>query len=478
MDSYLYSPVAKKAFSCSRSINVENSNALDDSSFLDVTTSPIRLIEGYEKPQKISEISLDTTIEQENSLPPLEIGLNINENSYDIFDTIDDIPETPKPVEIIDLTTPKKALQNRSPLLPTQPLPTMCSTPIQRRSRVRCNGTLDSWINREPPPKLKSVNADECALWLNISPDISSKKLTPVTTANKKCNENADITTNDLCSSQISSKSVSDSAGIRPTFPSSSLKEFRKLKPSSRVYTDENLSKFLHISPWISSRFNTNQISEKITEVQNSPLRSTLPVTSPSQKRRNENDQDIISSLSDGSFFPLTPPPDSLRKSETLRQMSLATMLNRSNVAECCAVMETQHTRSLMNAISSPTFCRNDLKYVDNELSSRFNDDGKVRRKKAERRLLHGFDCRCCADYYEALGLNHDQRNERIDQVSKHRDIEKKPSTPEYYWEIGMPNREEQRRRGQIIESNSPIALKTRCSEYKSKRRARRRLFN
>lgn len=40
-----------------------------------------------------------------------------------------------------------------------------------------------------------------------------------------------------------------------------------------------------------------------------------------------------------------------------------------------------------------------------------------------------------------------------------------------------MPNREEQRRRGQIIESDSPIALKTRYPEYKPMRRARRRLF-
>ncbi|VDM12724.1 unnamed protein product [Wuchereria bancrofti] len=130
-----------------------------------------------------------------------------------------------------------------------------------------------------------------------------------------------------------------------------------------------------------------------------------------------------------------------------------------------------------MKVISSPTFCQNGGKYVNNELTSRFDDDGKVRRKKAERRLLHGYDCSCCADYYEALGLNHDERNKRIDQVSKHRNIEREPSTPEYYWEIRMPNREEQRRRGQIIESSSPIALKTRYPEYKPNRRARRRLF-
>ncbi|CAG9536503.1 unnamed protein product [Cercopithifilaria johnstoni] len=478
MNSYLNSPVGKKAFSCRGILNVaEHSNSLDDTSFLDATTSPVRLLEDYEKSEKISEISLDAAAEQENSQPLLEIDLKKNKNLSDIFDTIDDIPRTPKSIEIIDLTTPKKALQNRSPLLPTQPLPTRCSAPIQRQSRVRCNGTLDNWINRfEPSSKPKSVNAEEYTLWLNISPDVSPKKLNSVTKANKKYNENTGIIVSGLCSPQILSESLTNSTGIRPILLSSDSRELKKLTSSTTVCVDENLSEFMQISPQMSSQLKTNQISERITRLQN--FLSSSASTSTSQKETNEDEVDIISSLSDDSSLPLTPsPPDALKKPEILKQMSLATVLDRSDVAECYAVMESQHTRSLMRAISSPKFCRSDQKYVDNELTSRFNDDGKVRRKKAERRLLHGFDCRCCADYYEALGLNQDERSKRIDQVSKHRDIEREPSTPEYYWEIGMPNREEQRRRGQIIESNSPIALKTRYPEYRPKKRARRRLF-
>ncbi|KAL3989275.1 DNA repair protein endonuclease SAE2/CtIP C-terminus family protein [Acanthocheilonema viteae] len=470
MNSYLYSPVAKKAFSCKRSISVaENSSSLDGTPFLDATASPICLIEDYEKSQGIS---LDATFERKNSQPLLEMGLEKNKYPSDIFNTIDDIPETPKSVEIIHLTTSKKALQNRSPLLPTQPLP--CSASMQRRSGSRCNGTLDSWINRfEPPPKPKPVNADKYAFWLNISPDVSPEKMSSVTKTNKKYKENVEMTVDDLCLSHIS-EPLTDSIGIRLIPLSSNSGELRRLTSNT---ADENLSEFLRISPHISSRLNTNQISEKITNLQNSLSGSTSQVTS-TQEETNEDELDIISSLSDQSSLPLTPsPPNTLKKPEILRQISLATVLDRSKLTKCYAMMESQHTRSLMRAISSPKFCRNDQKYVDSELVSRFNDDGNVRRKKAERRLLYGFDCRCCADYYEALGLNQDERNKRIDQVSRHRDIEREPSTPEYYWEIGMPNREEQRRRGQIIESNSPVAVKTRYPEYKSKRRARRRLF-
>ncbi|VDK84621.1 unnamed protein product [Onchocerca ochengi] len=495
MDSFLYSSTAKVALSNRESLNAtENSDSFGDISFLNATTSPISLNEDHEKLRKISGISLDVTTEQENSQPLLEIGLKKSKSPCDIFNTIDDIPKAPKSVEIIDLTTPKKVYteekQNRSPLLPTQPLPMNCRTITQRR---RCNGTLDSWINWfEPPPKPKPVNADKYALWLDISPDISPEKLNPTDKAKKHYNKSAGKTINGSFSSQVSSDSLTNSklywdstdkalssTGIQSIFSSYDSRELKRLTSNTK-YPDENISEFLHISPQISPQANTNQISENIIELQNSSvmLKLTLPVTSTNQEETSENQLDVIPSLSDDSSLPLTPsPPDTLQKPETLKQMSLATVLNRSNIVGYCAVPESQHTRSLMKAIFSPTFLRNDRKYVDNELTSRFNDDGKVRRKKSERRLLHGFDCRCCASYYEALGLDQDERSKRIDQVSKHRNTEKEPSTPEHYWEIGMPNREEQRRRGQIVESNSPISLKTRYPQYKAKRCARRRLF-
>ncbi|KAK6111727.1 DNA repair protein endonuclease SAE2/CtIP C-terminus family protein [Brugia pahangi] len=438
-----------------------NSNSQDDTSFLGATTSPISLVENHGASQKVSEISLDAIFGQENCQPLLETGLKKNGNPRDIFDTADDIPETPKSVEIIDLVTPKKTAQNRSPLLPTQPLPTTCTSFMQRRPRTCCNGTLHNWINwSEPPPRREQVNANKYAPWLNIRPDVSPEKLDPVTKQTLS-SMNAETTVSGSCLSHISSESLAGSTGIQLIFPNYNFGEFRKLTSNTRECPE-------------------NQISGEITVLQNSSmiLGPTLPVTSANQEETGEDQLDIISSIYNDFCLPLTPsPPKTLRKAETLKQVSLATMLNRSNVVDCYTVLESQHTRSLMKVISSPTFCRNDGKYVNNELTSRFDDDGKVRRKKAERRLLHGYDCPCCADYYEALGLNQHERNKRIDQVSKHRDIGREPSTPEYYWEVRMPNREEQRRRGQIIESTSPIALKTRYPEYKPNRRARRRLF-
>ncbi|VDK84713.1 unnamed protein product [Litomosoides sigmodontis] len=438
---------------------------------MDATTSPRCVIEDYEK-SLISEVLLDTTFEQENSQSLLEISLESKKSPSDIFNIIDDIPETPKFVANIDLTTPKKTFQNRSLLLPTQPLLTQCSTPMQQRSRVRCSRTLDSWIDRfKSSPKSR---ADEDAPRLNIIPNISQKIPNFATEVN---NENVGVIANDLCSSRVLSQSSRGSAGIRPVLLTSNSTELQKLKYNSAICTDENLSEFLQISPRLSSRLNANQISKRAMKLQDCLVGPTFPATSAGRVERNEEDEqeDIASSLSDESSFPLTPsPPHTLRKPEILRQLSLITVLARSNTAKCYAGMESQHT---MKAISSPEFCRDDEKCVGDELTSRFNDDGKVRRKKAERRLLRGFECRCCADYYESLGLNQDERSKRIDQVSKHRNTEREPSTPEYYWEIGMPNREEQCRRGQIMESNSPIAFKIRYPEYRPRRRARRRLF-
>lgn len=216
---------------------------------------------------------------------------------------------------------------------------------------------------------------------------------------------------NGLYLSQISPKFSRDSTEIRPTFMSSNSNELKRLRANATTLCrGENLSESLQISRLVSSQANKKQMSKKATKLRNSLSKSAT----------NEDELDVISPLSDDSSLPLTPsPPDTLTKSEILKQVSLATLLNRSDVAEYCPVMESQHTRSLMRAISSPKFCRNNRKYVNNELTSRFNDDGKVRRKKAERQLLHGFDCRCCVDYYEALRLNQEEHCKRIDQVVK-----------------------------------------------------------
>uniref|UniRef100_A0A0M3KGB0 VASt domain-containing protein n=1 Tax=Anisakis simplex TaxID=6269 RepID=A0A0M3KGB0_ANISI len=57
----------------------------------------------------------------------------------------------------------------------------------------------------------------------------------------------------------------------------------------------------------------------------------------------------------------------------------------------------------------------------------------------------------------------------RVDfvRVSRHRVLETQTPTPEHYWEVGMADRAEQQRRGQIMESDSPFALNTRHPHYK-----------
>ncbi|VDK65842.1 unnamed protein product, partial [Anisakis simplex] len=125
----------------------------------------------------------------------------------------------------------------------------------------------------------------------------------------------------------------------------------------------------------------------------------------------------------------------------------------------------TQHSREAVKIIASPKFLNgyDELKVLD----TKHLKVGAVVRNKEDRKLLHGYDCKCCASYYNGLGLNTQQRVNRIDQVSRHRALEMQPPTPEHYWEVGMADRAEQQRRGQIMESDSPFALNTRHAHYK-----------
>ncbi|TKR59352.1 hypothetical protein L596_029037 [Steinernema carpocapsae] len=97
--------------------------------------------------------------------------------------------------------------------------------------------------------------------------------------------------------------------------------------------------------------------------------------------------------------------------------------------------------------------------------------DVGVVRKKAERALLHGYDCRCCAKYYESLNLTPESKKRRINEVSRHRGVEELPSTPPRYWDVHLPRTPEQRRLGWIEETDSPL-VKT-----KKKKRSSRKLF-
>lgn len=70
---------------------------------------------------------------------------------------------------------------------------------------------------------------------------------------------------------------------------------------------------------------------------------------------------------------------------------------------------------------------------------------------------MHGYDCRCCAPYYDALNLNPEERQKRVNQISRHRAFEPIPSTPERYWDVKFPSIDEQDKLGLCVKSESPL---------------------
>ncbi|WVQ84647.1 hypothetical protein IAT38_006802 [Cryptococcus sp. DSM 104549] len=87
-----------------------------------------------------------------------------------------------------------------------------------------------------------------------------------------------------------------------------------------------------------------------------------------------------------------------------------------------------------------------------------------VKRKKTERKQMHGGDCECCRGYYEAVGVmpnstrrrpawrdgeDDDEDDEQAgvrehqNRVSRHRETWVKPPTPPGYWQIGFPDTQE-----------------------------------
>ncbi|EIW71988.1 hypothetical protein TREMEDRAFT_23406, partial [Tremella mesenterica DSM 1558] len=83
----------------------------------------------------------------------------------------------------------------------------------------------------------------------------------------------------------------------------------------------------------------------------------------------------------------------------------------------------------------------------------------EVKRRKVDRRQMHGGDCECCKDYYQAIGpiprynaefggmetskkeKNQKEREiqEHQNKISRHREVWIRPPTPPKYWNIGFP---------------------------------------
>uniref|UniRef100_A0A915A7W0 DNA endonuclease activator Ctp1 C-terminal domain-containing protein n=1 Tax=Parascaris univalens TaxID=6257 RepID=A0A915A7W0_PARUN len=223
------------------------------------------------------------------------------------------------------------------------------------------------------------------------------------------------------------------------------------------------------------------------------PLNKELLATPPT-KRLSKNAttaHHILSPLNRlspnlSSPLPDTPPPSTSkgmlpsckedeRSSSNLVSKKLSPLFIREKGGLENSSKLTQHSREVAKIFSSPTFLQryDEVKLSDTEHLR----PGMVIRRKDERNLLHGFDCKCCVGYYNALGMSTQQKRDRINEVSRHRGIVAEPDTPEHYWEVRMADRDEQRRRGQIAESDSPIGLKTRYASYNTDTNIKRKLF-
>ena len=91
---------------------------------------------------------------------------------------------------------------------------------------------------------------------------------------------------------------------------------------------------------------------------------------------------------------------------------------------------------------------------------------GIIRNAEDRSKFMHGYDCRCCASYYNALNLSPGERQNRVNQVSRHRAFEPIPATPERYWDVRFPNEEDQKTMGVKI-SDSPLFKNSRLPRSK-----------
>ncbi|WVR07639.1 hypothetical protein IAU60_004681 [Kwoniella sp. DSM 27419] len=115
-----------------------------------------------------------------------------------------------------------------------------------------------------------------------------------------------------------------------------------------------------------------------------------------------------------------------------------------------------------------------------------------VKRKRAERKAMHGGDCECCKDYYEAVGeiprFNQgpvwrdaksaedkdegDAVREHQNKVSRHRETWVKPPTPPGYWQIGFPSTQdvaEQNERADQMNAEKEARLRREVMQKDSK---------
>uniref|UniRef100_A0AC34FIJ1 DNA endonuclease activator Ctp1 C-terminal domain-containing protein n=1 Tax=Panagrolaimus sp. ES5 TaxID=591445 RepID=A0AC34FIJ1_9BILA len=108
-------------------------------------------------------------------------------------------------------------------------------------------------------------------------------------------------------------------------------------------------------------------------------------------------------------------------------------------------------------ALESPGFVASRHSALNNVLEKAKEKAARNPKCKFSRALMNGYECRCCKDYYDAMGLEGEERREYVNKVSKHRGFEQAPPTPPRYWDIDVPSHEEQIQLGYVIETDSPL---------------------
>lgn len=96
----------------------------------------------------------------------------------------------------------------------------------------------------------------------------------------------------------------------------------------------------------------------------------------------------------------------------------------------------------------------------------------EVVRKRDEREKLDAKACAQCEAYYS--DLPEDERREVMRKVCRHKHVDAPPSTPEHFWEIGIPNTAECRKRGYIVDETN-LPTKSRQSNHDAPRLRRKK---
>ncbi|VDM40240.1 unnamed protein product [Toxocara canis] len=318
------------------------------------------------------------------------------------------------------------------------------------RHRSACRGTLDGWIlkgkathrhgkpyliNMEEAVKLGLVPSSSKAIAYERKPDVRLKCRSPCCSPNSSDNEHG-LSQENILSTPFFFRPVSTSSPLNKNFPCT---------PPLKASASPNCAR--------TPRHILSPLNQHYPDV-SSPIPGTHPPSASKLSKCGALCDEQSKGISSRKLFPLFKGVK--EKLEDHHKM-------------------TQHSREVAQVFSSPNFVRHyeEIKSVD----VAHLKPGVVVRKKEDRKLLHGFDCNCCAGYYAALGLSTQQRRDRINEVSRHRALVADPTTPEHYWEVRMADREEQRRRGQIAESESPLALKTRHALYRTDAHTKRQLF-